>query len=180
MIQALENPSFFTDTEKQQLQSINLSGTAPWSNREVFASLMLASVLELTTADGVTTPAEFQGVEEFLLEIERTFELTTKEKLEGTGATLGMLPFLKTQWPAANYRTARVILGETLNRLEDEDAHAVRNAIARACHHAIRATAGFMQLAGINEEERTALREVISSLKLDQCAEGLKLLGAAD
>lgn len=177
MIQALEDPQFFTETEKQELKSIQLAGAEPWNNREVFATLMLAAILELTTADGVTTPAEFQEVEEFLVELESKYELTTRERLEGSGASMGLLPFLSTQWPKGYFHIARNILGAALERIDEEDAHAVRNSIAKVCRHAVKATAGFMYLAGVDKREKTVLDDIISSLKLDQCAEGLKLIG---
>src|SRR6185312_1324986 len=152
------------------------SGSKEGEIREAFAGLMLAPILEVSLADGVTNPNEFEAIETYVLILENDFELCSKERLETLGTTMGMLPFVQSEWSKREFQDARTLLGGILKRLPESDAHRVRNAIAKACLHVATSSGGIVRFHTVQKNERHVLHDIIESLNLDQCSEGLNLL----
>ncbi len=179
MINSLDNKIFFPESDLRELRKLRLAaGTDRSTTRLSFAALMLAPVMELSVRNRVTTPNEFEAIEEYLKEIEHDFELAPKEELEAIGTEMGMLPMIKGTWRPADFHIARNLLAEALDRLTEKEAHAVRNAIAKALLNVARAGGGHLiTLHVVDSENRPMIHEIVQSLKLDTTSEGLNLIG---
>ena len=181
MINSLNNPDFFTNSEASTLRTLGLwqeGHTTPV--KLALAGLMLAPVMQVTMLDSATSASEFQSVEEYLRRIEREFELATKEDLESLGTDMGLLPMVKGTWDTSKFASARSILAGVLERLEEAEAHGIRNAIARGCRDTAQAGgAHLLSVHTIDAQEKPLLHEIVYDLQLESTAEGLHLLGKA-
>jgi tellurite resistance protein len=176
-MEALSRPDFFTQQEIDSLPSIGLQVPKNDSDRRaVLAALVLASVLEVSMTDGATTTGEFEVVEELIEHLEDEFELASREKLQDIGTEMGMVPFIEGQWSREQFRKARMILADALERLDDEEAHKLRGVIAKYCYEVAKASGGLLKITNISDEEEHLLQEIARTLKLETTAEGLHLI----
>ena len=179
MINSLDNPNFFSVPESDTLRSLGLwpdGHTIP--SKLAFAGLMLAPVLQISMRDNATSANEFQAIEEYVRRIEHEFELATKEDMESIGTEMGMLPMVKGTWNNSKFGTARSVLGKVLERLDEQEAHDVRNAVARGCLDVARAGgAHLVSVHTVETKEKPLIHEIIYDLQLETTAEGLYLLG---
>jgi hypothetical protein len=181
MIHELENGAFFSEREQKELAGLGLpSGDGETETREAFGALMLAPLMELSVADGATTSTEFGVLESYIRSLETEFELGTQEKLESLGTSMGLLPFLRGEWKTEHFATARTLLSGILERISERSAHDVRNAISKGCLEVAEASGGLIHIIhSIPADEQSIVHDIIQSLRLDTCAEGLKLVAKA-
>jgi hypothetical protein len=179
MLNSFDTKAFFRDDEVEQLRALglwNASHTTP--ARLAFAGLMLAPIMQIVVRDSATTSAEFEMVEDYLRRMEGEFGLATIADTESIGTDMGLLPMLKGSWDASHFSEARTLLAQSLTRLSERDADAVRNAISRAALAAARAGSPHMiSLHMLDREERDMINELIRELQLERSSEGLQLLG---
>jgi hypothetical protein len=179
MINSLDNSQFFDISDIDRLRSLGLwqeNHTMPV--KLAFAGLMLAPIMQISTMDRATSATEFQAIEEYVRRIEREFELATKENMETIGTEMGMLPMIKGTWGTAKFRAARAMLIWALERLEEQEAHDVRNAIAKGCLDVARAGgAHLLSVHTVDTKEKPLIHEIINDLRLETTAEGPHLLG---
>ncbi|HZK77025.1 MAG TPA: hypothetical protein VFD13_08970 [Candidatus Kapabacteria bacterium] len=179
MLNSFDTKAFFRDDEVEQLRALglwNASHTTP--ARLAFAGLMLAPIMQIVVRDSATTSAEFEMVEDYLRRMEGEFGLATMADTESIGTDMGLLPMLKGSWNDAHFMEARTLLAQSLTRLSERDADAVRNAISRAALAAARAGSPHMiSLHMLDREEREMINQLIRELQLERSSEGLQLLG---
>ena len=177
-MQTIEKAGFFDAAERESLRSLDVKLTDEVeSERLALAVLMLAPLMQLSTADGATTTGEFGVVESIVQRIESSFELATKEELESAGTAMGMLPFVPSAWKEADFVRARQLLVSALMRLPEDAQHAIREFIAKGALEMANASGGLLHLLNITQRERSTLHHIIEDLSLDRCAEGLHLIG---
>lgn len=179
MLTSLEDSTFFSADEISQLREFGLDAPNA-DHRLAVAALMLSPLLELSTEDGVTTPTEFEAIEAFLERLEVEFELATRDELESVGTEMGMLPMVPGGWDRTRFINARTMLGYALDRMQESEAHAVRNAIASGCLAVATAEGSHLiSLHRVSTDEQPLLASIVKSLKLDTTSEGLHLLERA-
>jgi hypothetical protein len=177
MLSALEQPDFFSQSDRADLVALGLDSK---SNSSLFAALMISPLLELCAADGATTTAEFAVLEECMKSLEHEFELASKEELESIGTSMGLLPFIPSAWSDEDFLKARKLLSEATLRLSDEGQHSIRNWISKNALHVADASGGIFHLMNIPRNERPILHAIIEDLHLSKCAEGLQLIGKTE
>jgi hypothetical protein len=97
--------------------------------------------------------------------------------MEALGTEMGILPMVQPTWDKLRYRAARMILGRVLDRLEEKDAHTLRNAIAKACLDVAKASGGhLLNLHHVGAREMPIIQDIAHELKLNTTSEGLSLL----
>ncbi len=176
-MEALSRPDFYTTDELAKLPAIGIVTPETTSDRRsVLAALILASVIEVTMTDGATTTGEFEVVEELIDQLERNFELTSRENLEEIGTEMGMVPFITGVWSKEQFRESREILAATLDRLPEDDAQKIRSLIAKHCYEAAKASGGLLKINNITDEEEHVIAEIARTLKLGSTAEGIHLI----
>lgn len=178
---SLDTPPFFTPDEISGLRELGLwheSHTTP--AKLAYAGLILSPIMQLVMADNATTTAEFEAVSRFVTTMERSFELATRSDIENIGTDMGLLPMLKSTWDNPRFLAARRILGGTLPRLSEADAHDVRTEISKAILSVARAGSSHMiSLHMLDKSERGVINELVRDLHLEKCAEGLSLMDKA-
>jgi len=178
MLHTPKTGKFFTAENATQLKTIGLPlDGSEECERLTLAGLIIAPLLELSTADGATTTSEFAVLEESIKRIEREFELATKEDIESLATPMGLLPIMNPEWKEADFTLARSILADVLSRCEEEGHHAIRNFIASGALLVADASGGLLHLLTISRNERSILHVIIEDLGLSECAEGLHLIG---
>jgi hypothetical protein len=178
MISALEQEPFFTSEERASLRTLGLpDGESEAAAREAFGGLMLSTLISVSVADGATSSGEFEEIEDFIRRLENEFELATKENLESVGTNMGFVPFIKGSWGKEHFQRARGVLASALERIAETDAHHVRNELAKSVLKVAKASGGLLHLHNLHKSEVHVLHELVEELKLDQCAEGLHLIG---
>lgn len=176
MLNSLEGSAFFSDDLRSQLRDLGLPSAA----RPALAGLMMAPILELSTDDRVTSPTEFEAIQEYLHRLEEEFELATRDEIEEIGTEMGMLPMVAGSWDRERFKKARTTLAAVLDKLPEEEAHEVRTALAAGCLSVALAEGGHLiNLRRVSSEEQPLIARIIDSLKLDRTAEGLHLLERA-
>ncbi len=176
MLSSLNN-TFYNEPELTQLRALGLwqDGTAP--ARLAIAGLMLAPIMEIVVHDSATTSAEFESVVKYIRGIQREFELPAHEKIEAIGTDMGLLPMIPGTWRKENFLEARALLKDSMSRLPEAEANAVRTAISRgALAVALAGSSRLISIHSLDREERGLLRELIQALELNKCSEGMQLL----
>jgi hypothetical protein len=141
---------------------------------------MIAPLLELSKDDRVTSPTEFEAIEQYLRQLETEFELATRDEIAEIGTDMGMLPMLPGTWDRARFEKARIVLAAVLERLPDAESHEIRTAVAGGCLAVALAHGGHLiNLRRVNSDEQPLIARIIATLKLDKTAEGLHLLERA-
>jgi hypothetical protein len=177
MLKSLDDSTFFFNELHSSLSGLGLGKYSP---RLTMAALMLAPLLELSTEDRVTSPSEFEAVEDFLRKLEEDFELATRDEIESVGTDMGLLPMLPGSWDRDQFKAARQTMVTLLEKLPSSEAHEVRSAIAAGCLAVARAGGGaIINLHRVSDDEKPLIAEIVSSLQLDATAEGLHLLERA-
>jgi hypothetical protein len=179
MLTSLEDSNFFSAADLAELRSFGIE-MPTGDHRLAMAALMLSPLLELSTDDRVTSPSEFEAIEDFLQKLEADFELATLDEIEALGTEMGMLPMVPGSWDRSRFSRTRQLLARSLDRMLEKEAHAVRNAIAAGCLAVATAEGGHLiSLHRVSDKEKPLVAEIVESLKLDTTSEGLRLLERA-
>lgn len=177
MLNSLEDSAFFSADLTADLRALGLSASTA---RQSMAALMLSPLLELSTGDRVTSPTEFEAIENYLRQLEEEFELATRDEMEAIGTDMGMLPMVPGSWDRKKFVDARKVLAKVLRSLPQAEAHEVRSTIAQGCRHVASAEGGsLINLYRVSAGEKPLIAEIVESLELDNTAEGLHLLERA-